>query len=146
MRDHTTNCRRCHTLMTMSEAQIAEAQERFDTLANDSYYDATRVVAECNDCRMRAMGWSVERMGGNLRQYVETLDVASGTYLRLMNEDGSIPITGACVLVYEAYDVDWYCRTFPSFEAFVSWYDTAEYVLPENGNGPEANGWTVCDA
>lgn len=49
-----------------------------------------------------------------------------------------------CRLYYGAPDESMaYVHAFDSVSAMLAWLETAEYVLPENGDGPKANGWEL---
>lgn len=96
---------------------------------------------------MTEKGWALAQMGGGCEQYVQIIDADSGTEYRLTDGDFGPPIAmdEPCVLICEEHHGEFggYIRNFPSVAACLEWLDTAEYVLPWNGDGAEANGWTV---
>lgn len=112
---------------------------------------------------MTAQHWRIEGLGGGNDAYVQVINEGRGKkksgHVEYMctwadengNTEPSIPLSldDAVVLGYYEYGKDRsapavtsYFRGFASVRAMLQWFDVAEYVLPENGEGPVANGWT----
>jgi hypothetical protein len=94
-------------------------------------------------------GFRFESTSGGCTALHCWIDEASETYQLITREDAyGMPIAphnDACGPIMLSYHVEGqltYYREFPNMPALCAWMDNAEYVLPENGDGPEVNGWT----
>jgi hypothetical protein len=74
-------------------------------------------------------------------------DDLTESFQKVSGRTGTLPSWNRPVVVEHHSEPDGqgfrsiYVREFANGDEFVNWLGTAEYILPENGDGPEANGW-----
>ena len=96
--------------------------------------------------------WVLEQTGGGCETWLDAVHEDGGGFEQMINTVGDClaPLNltdGPIVLTHYSLDARGdeaarWSREFKNLKALAKWEDTAEYVLPENGDGPEANGWT----